>query len=159
MAATLLQDLMKTVAPERITVIDFAPQRINGIGGKLTNYMKLTSGLKYASPRMVYAPRLMATSPEQLLQLADMNRKAMKPLLKDFLKNPTNVLVINDITLYFHSGELKTILSCVKTAGTFLGTAYYGSRLERDLGTGISSRERALTDELARFMDLVVKCD
>jgi hypothetical protein len=67
--------------------------------------------------------------------------------------------VVNDITLYLHLGELKTVLECIKLAKTFLATAYYDSKLAEDLGTGISLRERQLTDKLAAFMDLVVKID
>jgi len=159
LAAQLLQELMMLVKPERITVIDLAPQRIGGIGGKLTEYVKINSRIRYLSPKNVFTPRLSGTSPEQILHYAELNRKSMEPLLNRFIQNVTEVLVLNDITLYLHSGKLEIVLKCATLARTFLTTAYYGSKLARDLGTGISSRERQLTDKLASLMDLSVRLD
>ena len=159
LAANVLQELMTLVDPEKITVLDLAPERVGEIGGKLTDHAKSIFGVNYLSPRNVYTPRLVATSAEQVLHYAELNRKIMEPLLKEFIRNPTEILAINDVTMYLHLGELETILKCARLAKTFLATAYYGSRLIEDLGTGISSRERQLTDKLAAFMDLVVKID
>jgi hypothetical protein len=159
LAAELLREFMTLVNPEKITVIDFAPQRSCEVGGKITDYLNLPSGVKYLSPKNVYTPRLAGKSSEQILRYAESNRKNMEPLLKEFIRNVTEVLVLNDVTLYLHSGELENVLKCVKLAKTFLATAYYGSKLANDLGTRISSRERKLTDELTTFMDLVVKID
>ena len=157
LAVKLLQELIMLVNSKKITVIDFAPQRVGEIGGKITDYLKMPSEVKYLSPKNVYTPRLAGKSPEQVLRYAELNMKNMEPLLNKFIRNVTEVLVLNDVTLYLHSGELETVLKCVKLVKTFLATAYYGSKLANDLGTGISSRERKLTDELATFMDLVVK--
>lgn len=159
LAAGLLQELRILVNPEEITVIDLAPQRIGGIGGKLIDYIRMTGDIKYFSPENVYTPRLAGTSPEQVLHYAEENRKSMDPLFDSFMRNATEILVLNDVTLYLHLGKLEIILKCVKLAKTFLATAYYGSKLTEDLGTGISSRERQLTDKLASFMDLTFKID
>jgi len=159
LAAKLLQELVTLVNPEKITVIDLAPERVGEIGGKLTDYVKLIGRANYLSPKNVYTPRLAATSSEQVLRFAELNRKTMEPLFNEFIRNPTQILITNDVTLYLHSGELEPVLKCVRLARTFLGTAYYGLKLAEDLGTGISSRERQLTDKLAIFMDLVVKID
>jgi len=157
LAAKLLQELMTLVNPEKITVVDLAPKKVGEIGGKLAEYINLIGRVKYLSPKNVYTPRMAGASHEQVLQYAELNRKIMEPLLNEFIRSPTETLVINDVTLYLHSGELETVLKCARLAKTFLATAYYGSRLAEDLGTGISSKERQLTDELATFMDLVVK--
>ena len=156
-AAQLLQELMMVVNPEEITVIDLAPQRIGEIGGKLTDYVNTNSRIRYLSPENVYTPRLAGASPEQVLYFAELNRRNMEPLLERFIRNVTEVLVLNDITLYLHSGKLETVLKCAKLAKTLLATAYYGSKLAKDLGTGISSKERQLTDKLATSMDLTLK--
>lgn len=157
LAAALLEELMNLVDVEKISVIDLAPKRVSEIGGKITEYLNIRGKIKYYSPKHVYTPRLSGKSPEQILYLAELNKKEMQPLFNKFIKNATEILVVNDLTLYLHVGELETILECVKLAKTFLATAYYGSKLKNDLGTGISSRERQLTDKLATFMDLVVK--
>jgi hypothetical protein len=157
LAAKLLREIMTMINPEKITVIDFAPQRAGEIGGKITDYLSMPSEVKYFSPKNVYTPRLTGRSLEQILRYVELNRKNMEPLLREFIRNTTDVLAINDVTLYLHSGRLGTVLKCVKLAKTFLATAYYGSKLADDLGTGITARERKLTDELATFMNLVVK--
>lgn len=157
LAAQLIQELIMLINPEEITVIDLAPQRIGEIGGKLTDYMYITGGVKYFSPKNVYTPRLAGTSPEQVLHYAELNRKSIEPLLNRFVRNVTEVLVLNDVTLYLHLGKLETVLKCVRLAKTFLATAYYGSKLAKDLGTEISSRERRLTDKLTTSMNLTIK--
>lgn len=157
LAAQLLRELMVLVNPEEITVIDLAPQRVGEIGGKLTDYVNINSRVRYLSPENVYTPRLAGASPKQVLHYAELNRKNMEPVLGRFIQNVTEVLVLNDVTLYLHSGKLETVLKCVRLANTLLATAYYGSKLAEDLGTGISSREKQLTDKLATSMDLTVK--
>jgi serine kinase of HPr protein (carbohydrate metabolism regulator) len=159
LAAKLLQKLMSILNLEEITVIDLAPERIGCAGGKLRDYIDLTGKVRYFSPLKVYMPRLFGTSRKEVQRYAELNREKMEPLLMEFIKSPTSTLVINDLTLYLHSGRLEVILNCVEKAKTFLATAYYGSKLAEDLGTGISLRERQLTDKLATFMDLVVKID
>jgi energy-coupling factor transporter ATP-binding protein EcfA2 len=157
LAAKVVEQLMTVEKPDRITIIDFAPERTEHIGGKLTDYITVNSGVRYLTPKQVRAPRLTGASQEQVLRLARLNRKLMEPLLNEFIQKWTEVLIINDITLYLHAGKLERILQCVRLADTFLGTAYYGSKLAEDLGTGISLREKGLTDELAAFMDRVIR--
>jgi hypothetical protein len=156
-AAKVAEELMSIERPDRITIIDFAPKRARNTGGKLADYVTVTDGVKYLAPKEVYTPRLTGTSREQILQLAKLNKKVMEPLLNQFVEKATKVLIMNDITLYLHVGRLQEVLRCVRLSETFLGTAYYGSSLAKDLGAGISRREKRLTDELAAFMDRVVR--
>jgi len=155
--AELLRELSALLPPEKMTVIDLAPEKTGGVGGKLTDYANLINKVKYFSPVKVYTPRLTGTSPEEVLRYAELNREIMTPLLNGFIQHPTENLVVNDVTLYLHSGELETVLKCAKLAKTFVATAYYGIRLSDDLGTGISARERQLTDKLATFMDSTIR--
>lgn len=157
LAAKLLQELTRILNPEKITVIDLAPERTGDVGGKLTDYTKLARGIKYFSPLKIYTPRLTGKSPDEVLHYAEMNKKAIESLLDEYAKNPTEALIINDVTLYLHLGELEKILECIRLAKTFLATAYYGKRLSRDFGTGISKREKQLTQRLAALMDLTIK--
>jgi len=156
-AAKLFQELTALVNPEIITIVDMAPKRINSIGGKMTDYVNITGGVKYLSLDKVYTPRLSGTTAKEVLRYAELNRKDMEPLLYEYIQNPTEVLLINDVTLYLQAGKLETILKCIKLTKTFLATAYYGKKLVEDFGSGISMREKLLTDKLATFMDLVVK--
>lgn len=157
LVAKLLQELIVLINPEKITIIDLAPKKVSGIGGKITDHVSMPPEVRYLSPTNVYAPRLTGTSPEEILHYAALNKRAMEPLFNKYIQNATEALVVNDVTLYLHAGNLETISKCTRLANTFLATAYYGSRLEKDLGTGISSREKQLTDELAALMNLVVR--
>jgi hypothetical protein len=156
-AARLAKELMAIERPGRMTIIDFAPRRTNHTGGKLTDYVTIAEGVRYLTPKEVQTPRLTGTSQRQILRLARLNRKQMEPLLNQFTKNATEILIMNDITLYLHIGRLQRILQCVRLAKTFLGTAYYGTKLAKDLETGISLREKQLADELVTFMDQTVR--
>lgn len=159
LASELFEELLIIEGSDEITIIDFAPERINQVGGKLRDHVTMARGVKYFTPRRVHTPRLTGSSPAEALRLARLNKKLMEPLLDKFIQNPSEVLILNDLTLYLHLGKIEKILQCVRLARTFLGTAYYGVKLAEDFGTGISSREKRLTDELAACMDQVVKID
>jgi energy-coupling factor transporter ATP-binding protein EcfA2 len=159
LVARLFKELTLLIRPERITVVDLAPRRVGGIGGKILDYAEVSSKVKYLSPEIVYTPRLAGESREQVLHLARLNKKNMEPLLNQFIQSPTEALIVNDITLYLHLGRLEKVLDCVKLAHTFLATAYYGSKLANDFGAGISLNEERQTDRLATLMDSTVKID
>jgi GTPase SAR1 family protein len=159
LAAKLVEELMAIGGPGKMTIIDFAPKRTDHVGGRLKDYVTLAHELKYLAPRSVYTPRLAGSSPQQVLRFARLNRKLMEPLLNEFAQNPSEVLILNDLTLYLHEGKIEEVLQCVRLAKTFLGTAYYGTGLGEDLGTGLSRREKQLTDELAFSMDQVIRID
>jgi GTPase SAR1 family protein len=157
LTAKLIRELMLLVEPKEITVIDMAPEAIGEVGGKLSDYLSLSGELRYLSPVKVYAPRTMGVPSTQIIKYAKRNKKAIDLLLDEFLKNPTKVLIINDITLYLHSGKLEKILNCIKLAKTFLASAYYGVKLAEDRGTGIYAREKQLVERLSTHMNRVAK--
>lgn len=155
LAAKLLSDLILDAKPDDITVIDFAPQRQEKIGGKLTEFIE-TDKVKYFTPKTVYTPRFTGKTTQEIKSLAELNAKNMTAYLDSFLKNKTEILVVNDVTLYLQAGTIDKLLDCVKLSETVLITAYYGSRLSDDKGTGISEREKQAVDTLLSFMDLIV---
>lgn len=157
LTAKIVQKLTLFIEPKEITVIDMAPEAIGEIGGKLPKYLSLNSELRYLSPAKVYAPRTMGVTNTQVVEYAKRNKNAMKPLLDEFLKKPTKVLIINDITLYLHLGKLEKIMNCMRLAETFLASAYCGVKLKEDYGAGISAREKQMVEKLATYMDHVVK--
>jgi len=156
LATRLLKELMMLFDPGEITVIDLAPQRVGEVGGKVSEYVDSIDKVKYLSPERVYTPRLTGTSREQVLKYAELNRRLMEPLFNEFVQRTTKILVLNDITLYLHAGELETVLKCMRLAETFLATGYYGSRLAEDRGSGISVQERRLIEKLATYMDQII---
>lgn len=157
LACRLIQELITIMNPKEVTVIDLAPPRKGIVGGKISDYVNLKGEIRYLSPKKVYTPRLAGKSHEEVLRYADLNRESMEPLFKEFIKKPSKVLVVNDVTLYFHMGDLETVLKCIRLTETFLATAYYGVKLTEDLGTGVSAREKLLTEKLVKHMDLVIQ--
>jgi KaiC/GvpD/RAD55 family RecA-like ATPase len=144
---------------EGITLIDMAPEKVsteNGsIGGRLLE--KQVEGVRQLTPSGIKAPRLTARNPDELLSIADSNRAKIEKVLKVFNKAPTNVLFINDASMYLQEGELDTLRTTISKAETVVVNAYLGERLKNDLGTGVSIRERTLVLSLAEKMDRVIR--
>lgn len=157
LTAKIVQELMLLIEPKEITVVDMAPEVIGEIGGKLSDFLGLSLELRYLSPAKVYAPRTMSDSRRQVIEYAKRNRDAIEPLLDEFLKKPTKVLIVNDITLYLHLGRLEKIVDCMRLTDTFVANAYCGAKLKEDFGAGISTREKQMVEELATYTDYLVE--
>ncbi len=155
LAAKLLRDLILVAKPEEITVIDFAPEKLGQIGGKIKDYTEMDK-VSYFSPKTVYAPRVMGKSAIEIMKLAKLNMENMTPYLDCFLKNSSKILLLNDVTLYLHCGKLTKILECMQLSETVLVTAYYGSKLADDKKTGINKREKQAIDSLLNHTDLII---
>jgi len=82
--------------------------------------------------------------------------KNLDPLIDEYIRNPTKILIINDLSIYFHAGDLSKILQCLSKAETFLANSYYGKTLKNDFNTGVSYRERDLVKKMMRYMDRVI---
>lgn len=155
LTAQILNGMLSSVRGEDITVIDLAPEK-GGLGAKLIDYIELPEGSRYLRPELVHAPRLEGRDSEEVLKLAELNESIIKPLLFIFLREPTKVLVINDLTIYLHAGDLGLLLDCINSSETFLGNAHYGRDFD-DKGSGLNERERELVEELMRRVDVVLK--
>ncbi len=152
----LIERLVQAGFSEEITVIDMAPQRIGRAGGPL---MISRLRLRYLRPDIVYAPRIQSSNAEQVLQYVKHNVARITMLLKAYLENPTRILAINDLTIFLQGGELDDLLTVINHAQTFIGTAYYGTELDEDYGSGVSERERRLINILLGFMDNLIRLD
>ncbi len=160
MTIRILGDALARGYSRDITIIDMAPRTMvyggRRIGGCIAEMMKLPGGIRYLQPSMVMAPRLSATSPGQLLLMVEANRKFIEPLLREFLDDPTPILFINDVSIYFQSGCYKAVFEVLEASKTFIGNGYYGGSLSFDYGTGVSKVERYLMDLLLSKMDIVI---
>lgn len=151
----ILRGILSLVEAEEVTVIDLAPEKA-GLGARLTRYIELPEGSRYLRPELIRAPRLEGRDAEEVLELARINESIIKPLLMIFLREPTEVLVVNDLTIYLHAGDLGLVLDCIDSSGTFLGNAHYGRDFD-DKGSGLNDRERKLVEELMRRADVLLK--
>ncbi len=154
----LIEAVEKGYAPQ-ITVIDMAPKQvyIKGLaaGGKILKPGEFR--VRYLDAGDVKTPRLSARSPDELLELAEHNRIIMERLLREFIASPTRIVFINDVSLYLQRGGLGLLWSALEKADTAILNGYYGEELKDDLGTGLSKRERELTERLAAKVDVLIR--
>lgn len=156
LTAKILDALVQKFEAKDITVIDMAPTTTKDIGASLSSYTNSVNKVKYLRPSFIRAPRLEGRTKEEVVALAEFNKNCIEPLIDHFLSNPTLVLIINDISIYLHRGDLSKIFQCMDKSSTFIANSYYGSFFN-DKGSGISEVEIAKVEELARKADLIVR--
>jgi len=157
LTAKILDELISKMDPKNITVIDMAPTTISGIAARVSAYTDVASKVRYLAPSIIRAPRIEGKNKEEVIFLANLNKISIEPLLENFLNEPTKILIINDLSIYFHAGNIDKILECTNVAETFIANAYYGQSLSDDKNSGISKREKRLVDELIKNSDMVIK--
>ena len=155
----LLLEALKNGYDSQITVLDMAPKQVsfNGllIGGKISKVGEFK--IRYLDAEDVKTPRLSARSLNELLELAEYNRKIFEKMLKEFISSPTQILFINDVSLYLQMGSLDLLWLALEKADTAIANGYYGEKLRNDLGSGLSRRERRLMESLAARVDVLIR--
>ncbi len=155
--AKLLVGILSLTEPKDLTIVDMAPEKVGDVGGTLLSTVKISEKIRYLSPKKILAPRFLGESRKQVLEFANKNKEMIAPLLDAFIKDSTKILLINDITLYLHAGDIRKIFDCMELAETFLSSAYSGSYFSDDKGTGINDREKKAVEELMFHMDKVIR--
>ena len=160
LTAKLLEKLLaKGVG--KVTVIDLAPSKaLLGevkVGSRLEEYTPAVKKTRYLVAEGIRAPRLEAKSAHEVKMLVDENRKLVMPIFKEYAERPSKVLIINDLSIFFHFGNLEEILMCMNMCKTFVANAYYGEKLKEDYGTSISMREKTYVERLMKLVDLVIR--
>lgn len=140
-----------------VTVIDMAPPKLHGVGGAIRDYTDYFSRIRYLRIERIWAPRLMGKNKEEVLRYAEENRINIEPLLNIYSSNPSRILLVNDLTIYLHAGDVERILELLNLAETFMATAYEGIRLQDDKNSSITERERRLLNILKEKVDIVKK--
>ena len=157
----LVSQAIKEDYTEETTIIDMAPATkvVNSrkIGGRLSEMMEMPKNMKYLTPERIETPRLSAKNAQHLLHLVKLNHNAILPLLQNYLRNPSSILFINDISIFFQSGSHEPILSAVEVSETFIANGYYGKYFAFDYETGVSKREQQLMDILINHMHLTIR--
>ncbi len=153
--ANILEKFHEMKLERDIVVLDFAPRRVDSIGGKLSEYIDVDR-FTYLSPKAVRMPRYEGKGSIDVIFLAEENRVVMEFLLKEAMKLEKRILVINDVTLYLHLGNLQRLIELILSRDTVVITAYYGQEFD-DKSSGINIRERSCVEELMRFFDYVIR--
>ena len=134
-----------------ISVIDMAPDRIKGIGGKMPK--EALRDVRYYNAQVV-APRLLGKTESEVQNLANHNAKSIEDAFFEYEKNPSKVLFINDISLYLQAGDLARLFKVLKITPTVVMNGYYGTSLG---GGELGKRERQNMVALQSECDTVIK--
>lgn len=140
-----------------ITVIDMAPSASWGVGGKIIEVGEIPEEIRYYTSWKIKPPRLLGKSREEVLELARTNAELIRPLIDEYVKSPTGVLIVNDATIFVHSGEPSTLLNATSLSRSWIITAYHGRLLEMDKSSGLTSREREFVKHLMRRADIIIR--
>jgi hypothetical protein len=158
--ALLIIDALKSNSPNNITIIELAPKKTiykeKTIGGRISDIIKLPSGIRLLQPKKIHSPRYSAKDKDELLNLVEENKKSIDTILNHYMNNPTPILFINDLSLYFQSGKWEKVFSVMQKAKVALANAYYGRSLENDLKTGISKIERKTLEKVSSKVDMII---
>ncbi|MFX1313459.1 MAG: hypothetical protein ACFFHD_12710 [Promethearchaeota archaeon] len=143
---------------KEISILDFAPNlkivKNLKIGGKIEDFYKESlscNNIRFDGE--IIPPRLNAQNKAELYENACKNFQKTEKLLKIFNKNPTSILIINDISIYLHIGSVKSLLESISKSDTFFGNTYYGSSIKSDFSTLFSLREKRLVKYLIKKID------
>jgi hypothetical protein len=133
--------------PKEISILDFAPASIMinniKIGGKIIDFYPQSfkcNNVPFEGE--IIPPRLNAHNKKELYKYAYENYKKTRDTLNKFNDNRTPVLIINDISLYLHSGDKKYLLKSINAVDTFFGNSYYGSSIKSNFALFFSLKEK-----------------
>jgi len=157
LTAELLEKLANELYPKDVTVIDMTPTKVAGIANRLPAYTNTISKVMYLTPPLVRAPRIEGKERGEVIYLANFNKNSIEPLIQSFLKQPTPVLIIDNLSIYLHAGDVSKIFDCMDVAKTFIANSYYGTSLSDDKNSGITERERKLIDRLIEKSDTIIR--
>jgi len=136
---------------KEIALIDMAPESIKGVGGKIDH--EKIDAIKYYTAQIV-APRLTGKTVEEVETFARHNAKLIDELFVEYLKNPSKVLFINDVSIYLQGGDLNELLALLHATPTVIMNGYYGFSLG---GGKLGERERENMKTLQSRCDKVIK--
>ncbi|UCC20749.1 MAG: hypothetical protein JSV62_05540 [Promethearchaeota archaeon] len=144
--------------PKQISILDFAPplKVIKGIkiGGKIKDFYENSIICNYLYfEGEIIPPRFKARNRKELYENACKNYKKTSKLLKFFNNNPTEVLIINDISIYLHIGNKNLLLNAIENSKTFFGNSYYGSTIKSDFTSLFSLREKRIVGNLIKQIE------
>jgi len=133
--------------PKEISILDFAPKFIdvNGIkiGGKILDFSKKSVECNYLRlDGEIIPPRLNANNKPELFENLCNNYKISTQMLELYKKQQTKVLIMNDISIYLHLGDKKSLLCAINGADTFFGNSYYGIKINKSFSALLSLKEK-----------------
>ncbi len=132
-------------------VLDLAPEKVRTVGGKIPLTPEEKGKILYLSP-VILPPRLLGKNEGEVQALAKENRERIDAALEIVRNSKLCVLVVNDVSLYFHDGEAQFLLSSVEHVPTLLINGYYGKYFGE---SPLSRKERVEMEYLMARCDRV----
>ncbi|KMY67522.1 hypothetical protein AAU61_11940 [Desulfocarbo indianensis] len=149
--ARLLRDHLAQGTPG-LAVMDLAPEATRGVGGKMPLPSPAPS-LRVYSPEIA-PPRLRGGAPEEVMALARTNGQAIDRVWEQYLRSPSRVLFINDVSMYLHAWPTERLLERLAATPTVIMNGYRGQSLGSD---PFSQTERRRMERLAAACDYLVE--
>ena len=149
---------IKQIPPKDISILDFAPKlayiKDLKIGGRIQDYYddsKICNYLKFEGD--IIPPRLRTESKKEMYANICLNFNKIYKILEIYNKNPTSVLIINDISIYLHLGHIKYLLNTINKSDTFFGNTYYGSSIVSNFSKLLSIKEKSRVETLIKNIE------
>ncbi|MFX1411200.1 MAG: hypothetical protein ACFFA6_12680 [Promethearchaeota archaeon] len=160
LTAKFIQYLLesKKVNPQKISILDFAPKLIYfknlKIGGRIQDYYNESIKCRnLIAEGEIIPPRLKARNRSELYENLCSNYKITSKILEKFNENPTDILIINDISIYLHLGSKKYVLETIYGVNTFFGNSYYGTTIKSKFSKLLSINEKKKVDFLIKNIE------
>ena len=137
----------KKINPQEISILDFAPKlaifKNLKIGGRIQDYYNESIKCKnFIFEGEIIPPRLKAKNKSELYKNICSNYEITSKILNNFKENPTDFLIINDISIYLHLGSKRYIIETILGVNTFFGNSYYGTSIKSKFPTLLSMNEK-----------------
>ncbi|MBW2285689.1 MAG: hypothetical protein JRF65_13965 [Deltaproteobacteria bacterium] len=134
-----------------LAVIDMAPERVKGVGGKLDRVG--IEAVRYMTGDMI-PPRLTGKTKEEILELAQRNARLIETIFEQYEARPADVLGVNDVSMYLQAGRFERFAALIDTTPTVVMNGYFGSSLG---GGKLGERERGNMTRLMKRCDRVIR--
>lgn len=158
--AKFVQYLLESIKinPKKITILDFAPKlaffKNLKIGGRIHDYYNESFKCRnFIAEGDIIPPRLKAKNKTELYNNICSNYEITSKILDNFNENPTDILIINDISIYLHLGSKKYILETIFKVKTFFGNSYYGTSIKSKFSKLLSINEKKKVDFLIKNIE------
>ncbi len=147
----LLEMFINAGYASEIAILDLAPDKIQGAGGKMRT--KPPKEVLYLSTQIA-APRLQGKNDHHIWQLAHNNARATERLFKQLIEKKRKILFVNDATLYLQAGTFEHFEKVLNSFNTAIINAYQGDRFG---DSALTRREKKLTRNLIQRCDLIIQ--
>ncbi len=148
----------KKFDPKEISILDFAPKLTCfdnlKVGGRIHDYYENSTRCNYINfEGEIIPPRLKAKNKNEVYINICHNFKKVNKILEIYNTNPTEVLIINDISIYLHLGPNKYLFNTINKSDTFFGNTYYGSSIVSNFSKLLSIKEKSRVETLIKNVE------